>query len=126
MPTKKKPAKKSGPAFHYPAKGERCEKQVAPKTAFHKGAFRNRLVKAGKKMTILLVGCPKKAKVRGSDKTYSTQWLTTPAAIKSFTQCRFKAGPMKGKRAGMQVHIITEKAKKACPRGFKRPKKRAA
>lgn len=90
-------------SFHYPEKTKK--KVVLGKAAFHKQSFRNVRV-SRKPVTILLVGCPKKTHARGMEKDYATVWVETPAAVKAKTQCRYKAGPLKGKRAGMKTHVI--------------------
>lgn len=96
--------------FHHPDKPKK--KIVLGKTAFHKQSFRNVLVSTNPKV-ILLVGCPKKTHAKGMDRDYGTMWVETPAAVKSKTQCRYKTGPLKGKRAGMKTHVIITNAKRA-------------
>lgn len=109
--------KKKAPKFHFPPAGKRCTKVVKPKAAFHAASFRN--VKTSGSM--LMVGCPKMVKGRGMAKAFSTVWLTTPSAIKTRTQCRFKAGPKKGERAGMRPHMMVKPAKSGrCAVGYKR------
>ena len=107
---------KKAPKFHFPPAGKRCSKVVKKRAEFHESSFRN--VKTPSVM--LMVGCPKKAKGRGMAKAYGTTWLTTPSAIKTRTQCRFKAGPKKGERAGMRPHIVIEPTGKSgrCRAGY--------
>jgi hypothetical protein len=110
---KKKPA----PKFRFPPKGKRCSKVAAKRDTFHEASFRNVKTPA----VMLMVGCPKKAQGRGMKKAYSTVWLTTPSAVKTRTQCRFKAGPKKGERAGMRPHMIVKPVKAGrCAMGYKK------
>ena len=111
-----KPKKKTA-KFHFPPAGKRCSKVTRKKAEFHPASFRN--VKTPGAM--LMVGCPKMVKGRGMKKAFSTVWLTTPSAIKTRTQCRFKAGPKKGERAGMRSHLLVKPMKAGrCASGYKK------
>lgn len=84
-------------AFKIPAAGRKCEKVVAPKSAFHKRSFR--WVKSGKGR--VLVGCPKK-----SSGGLVTAWKES---ARKGSQCRLKSS---GKRAGLKAHaVVTSRAK---------------
>lgn len=121
----KKTDEKRKPKVKYPPKQDRCEKVLVAKDAFHKKSFRNMFVPSKKNGdSIVLVGCPKKAGIRGAPQKYYTTWVETKAAFESKTQCRFREGPKKNKKAGMKAHAVTQKKHGGkCRSGYKTLKK---